>query len=163
MTDLFSSAEILTFEGDPKFFWKDIVRAIENNGRKDILQSPVVLDVGGADGKFSKHLNTQGVRCVSLDRNKWNADPEANPVVGDAYKMPFADESFDIVYDRGAFDDSLYKHDFSKLLLEIARVLKSKGILAIYEMAVPPEGELTKYFRPLTEAGKNNPALWEKL
>lgn len=143
--------------------WQYNLSAIKEIGREDILEHPVVLDLGSGAGEFSKNLNSQGINCVGLDINQgWKTNPDAKQVRGSAYHMPFADCSFDIVHGRGVFDPSVYKHDFSKLLLEIARVLKPKGILSVYEDNRDFEIELRKTFEPLTKTGKEHPALWGK-
>lgn len=145
-----------------KGIWADIVDELKKVKREDILSNPAVLDIGGGMGEFSKQVNSQGVRCVSLDKQNLDIDKSANPLRSDVYQMPFADASFDIIHGRGVFDDSVYKHDFPKLIQEIARVLKARGILSVYDFTPPPAKELKKLFRRLSAGDKEYPTLWEK-
>jgi len=147
---------------EAKFIWEDIIDEIKKVGREDILPNPTVLDIGGGMGEFSKQVNSEGVHCVSLDVQDLDVDKSANPVRGDVYHMPFADASFDIIHGRGVFDDSMYRHDFPKLIQEIARVLKAKGILSVYDFTPPSAEELEKLFKRLSVEGKEYPTLWEK-
>ena len=142
--------------------WKNILSDIQHAGREDILQNPTVLDLGGGMGEFSKNLNTKGIHCISLDAQDLDVDPSANPVRGNAHQMPFADGSFSIVHARGAFDGILYHHDFAKLIAEVARVLKTGGILSVHDCDQPPKEEIEKYFRLLSKAEKEYSTLWEK-
>jgi len=145
-----------------KTVWEDVVYEIQKVGREDILNNPAVLDIGGGMGEFYKYLNQQGIRSISLDNQDLTVDKEANPVRASAYQMPFADASFDIVHGRGVFDDSLYPHDFPKLLTEIARVLKPHGILSVFDFTPPPTSEFEKLFKRLSKTDKDYPTLWEK-
>jgi ubiquinone/menaquinone biosynthesis C-methylase UbiE len=142
--------------------WNYVSHSIEKVGRVDILKKPKVLDLGGGMGEFSKGLNGQNIDCVSLDIEDLEKNLGANQINADAYKMPFKDESFDIIYERGLFDDNIYPHNFCKLLKEISRVLKSKGILSIYDADHPSNEELQKHFRILTPCDEF-PTLWEKI
>ena len=147
---------------EAKWIWADIVDEIKKVGREDILSNPTVLDIGGGMGEFSKQVNSQDVRCISLDIQNLDADKTANPVRGDVYHMPIVDTSFDIIHGRGVFDSSIYRHDFPKLIQEIARVLKARGILSVYDFTPPPAEELEKLFKRLSAGDKENPTLWEK-
>ncbi len=135
---LYYTMEHLTEEKDAERVWRDVARAFEEIDRKDILENPRVLDLGGGASELSRYLNDQGVNCVSLDKKDWGTNAGSNQVRGDAYHMPFADASFDIIHGRGIFDDSIYKHNFEQLLPEMARVLKPGGILSVYDFSPPP-------------------------
>jgi ubiquinone/menaquinone biosynthesis C-methylase UbiE len=147
---------------EAKWIWADIVEEIKKVGREDILSNPTVLDIGGGMGEFSRQVNSQGVRCVNLDVKNLAVDRPANPVRGQAYRMPFVDARFDIIHGCGVFDSNMYRHDFPKLIQEIARVLKAKGILSVYDFTPPPAEELEKLFRRLSAEDKEYPTLWEK-
>lgn len=168
MSDEMSSWHHLTRSPiEAEDLWCDVIDAINEVGRQDILSHPTVLDIGGGMGEFSKYVNSQGIHCVSLDMRTFGVPKEANPVRGDVHQMPFADASFDIVYGRGVFDDTMYPHDFPKLIREIARVLKEKGILSVYDATPPPEEELERFFKRLSPSPKGKelpilPILWEK-
>ena len=148
-------------ESGAESVWSHSLFAIKEAGRQDILQNPAVLDLGGGAGELSKYLNAQGIKCVSLDRQDWGTNPGANQIRGDAYQMPFADGSFNIVHCRGAFETLMYPHDFAKLFPEIARVLKARGVLSIQDRTPPPNEELAKYFKLLSST-EGYSFLWEK-
>ncbi len=132
-----------------------------------------VLEMGCGGGQWSTALVRRGARAVGLDLSerqllhsrKLAADTGlAFPLVqASAESVPFADESFDIVFaDHGAFSFA----DPMRAMPEAARVLRPGGLLAfshvspIYEITVRPGRDtpgtrLTRdYFalRLLTEA-----------
>ena len=174
MGERLSSLYNLTREAETaRHVWDDVTTEIKSCGREDVLQSPTVLDIGGGMGEFSKYLNGQGIRSISLDKKDLEVPPEANPVRATAYQMPFADATFNIVHGSGVFDVSIvhghgildsfiYPHDFPKLVAEIARVLAPRGILSIYDGNPPPASELEKLFARLSKQDKDFPTLWEK-
>ena len=48
-------------------------------------------------------------------------------------QMPFTDNQFDLVLSVGnIFDDAIYDHDHNKMMREIHRVLKPKGLYLCY-------------------------------
>lgn len=147
-----------------KSAWGDILTRIDTVGRQDILKNLSVLDLGGGKGEFSKYLiEKEGIKCVSLDNNT-AANPGANQVEGDAYRMPFTDGAFGMVHGQGVFDNYMYKHSFPELLTEIARVLKPKGILALHDYSRPLKAELEKKFKHLVAFDQNDYiTLWEKI
>ncbi|PIR04192.1 MAG: hypothetical protein COV59_03340 [Candidatus Magasanikbacteria bacterium CG11_big_fil_rev_8_21_14_0_20_39_34] len=164
MQDLFHtiSQDITNTPENAAMVYRSMVSQLNKAGRKDILDNPILLDLGGGKGELSKYLNQQGVTSISLDYDSAGVSAEANPVKADAYHMPFADSSIDIVHGRGTFDDTKYTHDFPKLIAEIARVLKPKGILSIMDYSPPPDTELEKFFKRLTDPDDDTFALWEK-
>lgn len=141
--------------------WDSIVRRIKRGGRMDILENPTVLDLGGGAGEFSKNLNAQGINCVSLDIQDLEVNPGSNQIIANARKMPFADESFNLIHECGIFDKAIYPNDVPILLREIARVLKPKGIFSIYDINHPENKDLEKYFKILNP-GEKYVVLWEK-
>lgn len=166
MHEIMSSIENLT---DSSFMAKlrcdEFIDEIKKVGREDALQNAKILDVGGGIGKFSEEMNKRGIFCVSLDIKDLFTKEGANPVRADAYHMPFADASFSIVHGHGSFDADLYKHDFAKLLSEVARILKPKGILYVDYFtlfASYPSKELEKYFKKL-KSKELKEEIWEKI
>jgi len=111
----------------------NILEKLKSIGKQNVLEAPVVLDLGGGAGEFSEALNEMGITCVSLDMQDWETNPSAKQVNASAYQMPFRDKSFDLVHLRGVLDTCLYPHNFAALRTEIARVLKDGGILAIHD------------------------------
>lgn len=157
-------------------FWEDLTtkpfiaemlcgllkRLITEVGRDDILKNPLVLDIGGGKAEFSKKLNELGLRCVSLDEKDLDQNPGAIQIRGNAYKIPFRNNSFDIVYGRGIFDTRMYYHDFDKLSAEIARVLKPNGIFFVYGADLPPNENFERDFTLLPQKEDTAVAIWEK-
>ena len=165
MTDKLHWMENLTRdEESADTMWSAFMRHVEEAGRADILKNPTVLDLGGGKGEFSKYLNANGIKSASLEIKNLEANPGANQVRADAYHMPFADGSFDVIYGRGSLDTFLYSHDFSKLLPEIARVLKDKGIFYTWDNRELNKEEAERYFRKLLkEHGDDFIGVWEKI
>lgn len=161
MGEKISNWEHLTTERGAKFIWEDVLSLIKEAGREDILPNLTVLDLGGGAGEFSKNLNAQGIKCISLDAQDLETNPGANQIRSIAYRMPFADNTFSLVYERGALDDKVYKPEFMRLFTEITRVLKQDGVLFICEPH-PPIKELEKYFKLLASGGEEFYTLWGK-
>jgi len=136
-------------EEDATYNWTILTRYLKFLGKGDILQNPEVLDLGGGKAMFSKYLNSQGIKCTSVDIDHFPMNPGAKQVQGDMYKLPFGKDTFNIIHTFGALDSDIYLHDFTKLVPEIARILKPGGILIIKGYPHPPISEFEKYFKML--------------
>lgn len=102
------------------------------------LTEPVknkVLDIGSADGTFSKIIldNTQADELIGVDvlstsvdwaNNHWRRNKRLKFMVADAHKLPFKDQSFDAVFILEALE---HVYDPKKVLQETKRVLKKGG------------------------------------
>lgn len=125
--------------------------------RKELsaLKVEKVLDIATRDGGFAKEMYLGLGECkeiTALDitdkmfekgREKCAGMP-VNFVKGDACKMPFADDSFDVV----AVANSLHHiPDLAALFAEMRRVVKPGGLMLISEMYNDgqPEGSLTHW------------------
>jgi arsenite methyltransferase len=113
-----------------------------------------VLDVGCGRGLFligaAKYLkngkatgidlwNPQDLSGNSAEAALANAkaegvDKRVKVETGDARKLPFADRSFDVVLSSLALHNISYKSERTKAVLEIDRVLKPGGYLAIFDI-----------------------------
>lgn len=113
-----------------------------------------VLDVGCGRGLFligaAKYLkngkatgidlwNPQDLSGNSAEAALANAKAEGvekrvKVETGDARKLPFADRSFDVVLSSLALHNISYKSERTKAVLEIDRVLKPGGYLAIFDI-----------------------------
>ena len=106
-----------------------------------------VLDIGAASGDMGAALCRSYPRCTvtSLDRKPDHLRYAAPPkLVGDAFRLPFAEGSFDFVF------SSFFLHHFSDD--EIVRLLASFGSVARRAvLAIDLErGPLAYYFMPAT-------------
>ena len=85
-----------------------------------------ILEIGTGGGILLHSLSQQGFDFVGIDgRPRHNG---ALPIAAARVeRLPFADETFDVVLSRGTFSHS-YKQDSAKMLEEVGRVLKPGGI-----------------------------------
>lgn len=94
-----------------------------------------ILDVGAASGDAAAVIRNllPEARVISLDRNAVNLSAAPQPkVLADAFRLPFADRSFDFVY------NSLFLHHFDNnqvimLLREFTRVARNAVLIADLE------------------------------
>jgi|SRR5579864_3857244 len=137
---------------------RDLVRVNKYLGGYGILRRIVgefarpdeifsVLDIGAASGDMGAAVRRFFPRAVvtSLDRKPNHLAAAAHPkLVADAFRLPFRERSFDLVF------SSLFLHHFSNE--EIVKLLASFGIVARRAvMAIDLErGPLAYYFMPST-------------
>lgn len=104
-----------------------------------IIREPAnqLLDLGCGTGELmkqvlledrNKHITGIDLSQNMLDMAKHKVKQKADFVLGDAEKLPFEDESFDLVYCNDSFHH--YPHPL-KVVDEINRVLKKDGIIII--------------------------------
>lgn len=91
-----------------------------------------VLDVGALEGDVVNFLQSRGVDATALDIDDSFSSSVDNFVVGDAYDLPFANESFDSVlaHANPAFDMDT-KQDGVPAFLEAFRVSKKGGEIRV--------------------------------
>jgi demethylmenaquinone methyltransferase/2-methoxy-6-polyprenyl-1,4-benzoquinol methylase len=112
--------------------------------KKEIVSLPrseTALDLCCGTGYVTGQINAE--RVIALDMspgmltiNKWKnrSKKKVDITVGDAFKLPFPDASFDVVF------NTLAAHEFkniSSILREAYRVLKEGGKLVLYDFTVP--------------------------
>lgn len=96
----------------------------------------LVLDAGTGTGRFSAHLAGQDRRVVALDSSPGmlaglaGRSADVAPLLGDIYRLPFLDGSFDAVTCMHVL---FHLPDWADVLAELARVLKPGGRL-FFEM-----------------------------
>ncbi len=101
------------------------------------VKSKAILDDGCGAGYGTSFLtNAEPSETVGLDRSfeaisyashkYWK--PRLSYLIGDGVKLPFGDESFDVVVSSQVIE---HVPKYTDYLLEILRVLKSSGILLI--------------------------------
>lgn len=117
-------SRILEWEDDdPKALFLALV--------KDNASGAVVLDVGCAEGELCKETAGLAKRVVGIDLSqtaideaKISASANVEFVHGDAHRLPFSEDTFDLVCSmRGPGSASI------EALIEIRRVLKPGGML----------------------------------
>jgi len=100
------------------------------------LRGKVVLDVGCGMGRFAEVATRWGARVVGVDLSaaaevaaKNLADRDFVAFQADAFALPFAPESFDIIYSVGVLH---HTPDCEAALKSLAKYLKPGGILAVW-------------------------------
>ncbi len=115
-------------------------RVLRNLIKVTDLRGKRVLEVGAGTGRDSFHLVSLGAEVYQLDYSE-NAiriiisiareeNLPVHPLCGDAFTLPFRDETFDVVFHQGLLEH-FQKPDAINLLKENVRVLKRGGILLV--------------------------------
>ncbi|MBO9666015.1 MAG: 3-demethylubiquinone-9 3-O-methyltransferase [Bdellovibrio sp.] len=102
--------------------------------RKYIGYKAEILDVGSGAGFFSNEAARAGHKVTGLDISTvslkvaelMDKTQTVRYVEGDAYKMPFPKESFDVVVAMDLFE---HVSDPEKIMMEMSRVLRPGGLL----------------------------------
>lgn len=111
--------------------------------KKSIRRPVRILDIGCGDGVVTKHLRlayTEGDKVFALDNSAVRIErarqccPEIDLRCGEAEKLDFDDQNFDIVFLHHVIE---HVSDDKKVLGECKRVLKSDGYLIL---GFPNEG-----------------------
>jgi SAM-dependent methyltransferase len=92
------------------------------------------LETGCGEGRVARDLRDRGHRVVGIDtsptllRHARDADPTGRYVRGDAMRLPFADERFDLVV---AYNSLMDVDDMPAAVQEASRVLEPGGRLCV--------------------------------
>lgn len=115
-------------------------RVLRNVLRVTDLRGKRVLEVGAGTGRDSFGMVEQGASVFMLDysTNSLNIIKnlaaqervDVNAVGGDAFSLPFADGTFDLVFHQGLLEHFREK-EAENLLKENIRVIKSGGLLLV--------------------------------
>jgi ubiquinone/menaquinone biosynthesis C-methylase UbiE len=129
------------------------------------------LDICTGSGNNAIYLAQQGLSCSGIDISETaikyakEKSSKAGVVcdfrVGDVLNLPFADEKFDLVFDRGCFH-SVAPGQRARFIEEIVRVLKPNGMYdlncfskKLHRWTGPPypfsPKDIRKYFSPFFE------------
>lgn len=108
-----------------------IMQHLERAGARD------VLDIGCGGGFLSNPLARAGYRVTGLDQSpealeiaaKYDTAGTVDYVVGDAYRLPFPDGSFDAV---AAMDFLEHVEEPARVIAEASRVLRPGGLFFFY-------------------------------
>lgn len=117
---------IITSNEDAATAYEYFQEILKKNGI-DLNKDTKVLEIGSGNGVFLNYLKQQGVNAVGVD-----VRPEREGGVPQAIarieELPFADDSFDVVFSISVFDSGIYNQDQKLMLKEISRVLKQGGV-----------------------------------
>ncbi|MFP4458458.1 MAG: class I SAM-dependent methyltransferase [Candidatus Zixiibacteriota bacterium] len=112
-----------------------VIKAIEKHVDPKGLR---ILEVGAGTGRDSYELAKKGAEVYVLDyaesalmlykKQNMEKDQKAIAVCGDAFGLPFADNSFDIVFHQGLLE---HFREPLGIIKENQRVLKPKGFVII--------------------------------
>ena len=121
-------------------YYSNSDRVLRNLARTVDLAGKTVLEIGAGTGRDSLHLVEYKAVVYQLDY-AFNAlklmkdvvaesGLEAHLIGGDAFQLPFADGTFDIVFHQGLLEH-FREPTATNLLKENARVLKPGGLLLV--------------------------------
>lgn len=117
-----------------------------------------MLEVGCSNGRWIRWFCQEyGCEGYGIDnRAEGFKKKDVNFILGDAFKLPFTDNSFDIVFSKGFIEHFKKPQDFM-LLKEHVRVLKNKGYLIceVPNLAVSLEYLYVKYFYDFKQGYKH--------
>lgn len=107
------------------FGQKDFITVIADSGAKK------VLEVGAGTGTLSVFLSNLGMQVVTLDNSpemlkkaeqaKQKFGGNNQLILGDAFALPFADNSFDLIFHQGLFEH-FNNQEIHRLIKEQFRV-----------------------------------------
>ncbi|MAT39834.1 MAG: methyltransferase type 11 [Ectothiorhodospiraceae bacterium] len=114
-------------------------RIRENLSQVMDISGKKILEVGAGTGRDSFYMAKDGATLVCLDYSmnslkimrKALPDPNVVSVVGgDAFKLPFPDGSFDVVFHQGLLEH--FRHaEADALLRENIRILRKGGLIVV--------------------------------
>lgn len=152
--------------GETGFCWDEAIdtegsashiRSIVQTVQEFISAGASVLEVGPGTGGTAAELASLGyhVDVVDLFNNPLKATLsslnfrgdglEVGAVRGDGFRLPFADESFDLVYHQGLLEHFTHPHGL-ELLAENARVVQRGGYMLV---DVPQPYSIQGIYKPL--------------
>ncbi|MDU3137584.1 MAG: class I SAM-dependent methyltransferase [Anaerococcus prevotii] len=116
-------------------------------GKRNPKATMVGCDIwsGSYKSEFSKKLCQDNVRAEGVTNVSFES--------GNAVKLPFEDESFDVVTSNYVYHNIVGKNK-QKLLLETLRVLKKGGVFVIHDlMSKSRYGDMNKFMEKLKKDG----------
>ena len=119
--------------------WKELKPVLDSVINAD--QFPTILMVGCGNSKLSSNLTSEGFAVTNIDisqvviENMSRSEPNFEYLVMDATQMPFRDQSFDVVFDKGTYDALISGNQSlsgEELVREMGRVARSMVVLVTY-------------------------------
>ena len=137
----------------PNFVWAEQVHW---DAIRAAITGKVVLDYGCAEGEFTEQMLASGPRAVcgidlgekAIERAKAKNLPNTTFVAGDAHRLPWPDQHFDVIVGRAI----LHHLDLGMATRECLRVLKPGGKMFFVEPLY--HNPLTMLFRWLTPGAR---------
>ena len=86
-----------------------------------------VLEVGSGNSAFLNLAKQKGVNIFGVDVD-FNYAHNVPQVIARIEQLPYADNSFDVVFSRAVFDQGVYDQNPVLMVSEIKRILKPGGI-----------------------------------
>src|SRR6185369_11919417 len=121
-------------------YYSNTDRVLRNLAKITDLKGKKVLEIGAGTGRDSLNLINYGAEVYQLDYAMnalklmkdvaTESGMNVHLVGGDAFRLPFADGTFDIVFHQGLLEH-FREPTATNLLKENARIVKSGGILLI--------------------------------
>ena len=97
-------------------------------------ESSRVLELGSGKGKMLEIFVEKDIQAIGTDIRP-RGSSELPQVQAHIEQLPFANDTFDLIYSNSIFDRGLYRQDHSLMIAEIVRVLKQGGVYnASFEM-----------------------------
>lgn len=154
--------------GRTKAWRKKVIKII------DPAKGMKILDIAAGPGSSSEPLYKAGAEVVSLDFSDGmleqgrKARPYLNFVKGDALKLPFKDDEFDVTTISFGLRNT---KDYELALREALRVTKEGGRMVIVEFSTPTfppfrklyMNYLMKYLPKIAKRTASNPVAYEYL
>lgn len=136
-------------------FERDVLAALTRHGRTELGRYQI-LDVGCGDGGFLRRLvswgaDPQKLAGVDLLPERVAAAGRLDPCLdvrqADASALPFADASFDLVFQLTVLSSILDPAMRRRVAAEMARVLKPGGLVVSYDFRVARDRRNTRPLR----------------
>jgi SAM-dependent methyltransferase len=151
-------------EGEPRDVWYGIDEVKFGYLRRYLPAGGRSLEVGCGSARVSRFLAALGFEAAGLDceaaavrlagRRFTDGGASGDLLLGDAFALPLADESFDVVLSTGLLE---HFADPSPIVVEMTRVLRGGGLF--YSDIVPKKFSLLRAFDRLRSQRE---AMWER-
>ena len=118
--------DLVTKSSDAEILHSVLERILKNYGIA-LDKDTKFLEIGSGNVVFLDYLIQRGVNATGVDVSpNWKqASPQA---LARIEQLPFADESFNVIFSHGVFDEGVYNQNQDDMMREISRVLKHGGM-----------------------------------